>query len=140
MNPVSDDRPTPRAYGVALRGGRVLLVRASALSNAPGVWWLPGGGIDWRESPTDAVVREVREETGLTASNPRLLDVTDDVRTRTNGEVVHTIRIIYLVDVTGDEIRHEIEGSTDFAQWISLADLDTFELAPYAREAITRAT
>ena len=37
---------TTRAYGVALRDTHVLLVRASVNSNAPGVWWLPGGGID----------------------------------------------------------------------------------------------
>lgn len=45
--------------------GEVLLVR-----NAYGKHWqwvLPGGGLGWRESPADAAVRELREETGCRA-------------------------------------------------------------------------
>lgn len=130
---------SPRAYGVALREQHILLVRASSRSNAPGVWWLPGGGIDFGESPVEAVIREVHEETGLTAHSPVLLDVASDVRTRANGETVHSIRIIYRVHILGDEPRHEQDGSTDFAQWTPLATLDDLDLADYARHAISLA-
>ncbi len=141
------DRPIPRAYGVALRGDEVLLVRASRHSNAPGLWWLPGGGIDWRESPEDALVREVREETGLTVRDTELLMVRSDVRTRDNGDVVHTIRVIYTITVSDDELVHEIDGTTDLAAWVPLGrvvgDVSStaapLELAPYSREAIEEA-
>ncbi|MGQ0568151.1 MAG: NUDIX hydrolase [Armatimonadota bacterium] len=42
--------------------GEILLVR---LSYDHGQWTLPGGGIEPGESPSDAAIREVREETGL---------------------------------------------------------------------------
>jgi ADP-ribose pyrophosphatase YjhB (NUDIX family) len=44
--------------------GRLLLIRRG---HAPhrGLWSLPGGRIEAGESPDQAVVREVREETGL---------------------------------------------------------------------------
>ena len=41
--------------------GRILLVRQVE----SGVWTTPGGSVDPYETPSDAVVREVWEETGL---------------------------------------------------------------------------
>ena len=38
-------------------------------------WNLPGGGVDQYESPWDAVLREVHEETGLTVTVERLLGI-----------------------------------------------------------------
>lgn len=53
---------TPAA-GVAIfdRAGRLLLARHVH----DGLWATPGGGVEPGESPLDAAVREVREETGL---------------------------------------------------------------------------
>jgi ADP-ribose pyrophosphatase YjhB (NUDIX family) len=49
--------------------GDVLLVRRAD----DGRWAMPGGWVDSGETPAQAVVREVREETGLVVSEPRLL-------------------------------------------------------------------
>jgi 8-oxo-dGTP pyrophosphatase MutT (NUDIX family) len=57
-------------------GGRVLLCHRRDLD----VWNLPGGGVESREMPDEAVVREVKEETGLPARFPppnRALYITD---------------------------------------------------------------
>ncbi len=132
--------PSARAYGVAVRDAHVLLVRARRRGDNDTVWWwLPGGGIDFLEAPADAVIREVHEETGLSAHSPRLLDVTSDVRTRRDGTSVHTIRILYAVELYEGELIHEADGSTDLARWWSLDELDTIDLADYAREAIALA-
>jgi 8-oxo-dGTP pyrophosphatase MutT (NUDIX family) len=52
-------------------GGRVLLVKDAAT----GVWLAPGGSIEPEESPADAAVREMWEETGLTVAPVRILGV-----------------------------------------------------------------
>lgn len=54
--------------------GRLLLIRRRNEPGA-GLWSLPGGRIEPGESAAQAVVREVREETGLAVSAGRLLGV-----------------------------------------------------------------
>lgn len=53
--------------------GRVLLARR----DRPPIWNVPGGGVEPGETPWDAVVREVAEETGCTATVQRLTGVYD---------------------------------------------------------------
>ncbi|MGC9333521.1 MAG: NUDIX hydrolase [Anaerolineae bacterium] len=51
--------------------GRVLLCHRRDID----AWNLPGGGVESGELPTEAVIREVREETGLEAAIERLAGV-----------------------------------------------------------------
>jgi ADP-ribose pyrophosphatase YjhB (NUDIX family) len=56
------------------RRGRLLLQQRSD----GGQWGLPGGSVEIGESVTDAAIREVREETGLTVTVRRLVGVYSD--------------------------------------------------------------
>lgn len=48
--------------------GKVLLVRRSLSEHSgPGVWECPGGKIEFGEDPQQALLREIKEETGLQA-------------------------------------------------------------------------
>lgn len=51
------------------------LKRTEHDSSAPGQWDFPGGGIDFGELHLPALEREIREETGLTIVNPRVIEV-----------------------------------------------------------------
>lgn len=52
-----------------VRDGKVLVALRSADDDfLPGYWELVGGGVEPGETPEDAVVREVKEETGLTVN------------------------------------------------------------------------
>ena len=72
MDTTKAPRPSYPALGVAAKGivrrddGAVLLIRRAAQSSSdPGFWDLPGGKMGYGERLVDALVREVREETGL---------------------------------------------------------------------------
>ncbi len=54
--------------------GRILLQQRSD----NGLWGLPGGSVEIGESVRDAIVREVKEETGLTVEVVRLIGVYSD--------------------------------------------------------------
>ncbi|MHB2027776.1 MAG: NUDIX hydrolase [Acidimicrobiales bacterium] len=136
---MSKQHTSVRAYGMLFHEGRVLLVRSSSPQISPPLWWLPGGGIDFGESPEETLLREFREETGLSIRFPVLTDVVSDVRRRPNGDRIHTVRILFTVALAGGELRDEVEGTTDQAQWFALETLDTVNVAQYARLAIDQA-
>jgi len=136
---MSKQHTSVRSYGILIDHDRVALVRSSNPRHVPPLWWLPGGGIDFGEAPEDTLIREFREETGLEVNNPKLIDVTSDVRRRDNGDKIHTVRIIFSVDLAGGELHHEVHGTTDHAAWFNLSDLETMNIADYARAAISSA-
>jgi ADP-ribose pyrophosphatase YjhB (NUDIX family) len=62
----------PVAYGACaliVRDGKVLLVRHTYVSG----WLLPGGGVARGEPAQDAILREMREEIGMTSASPPTL-------------------------------------------------------------------
>lgn len=133
---MSKQHSSVRAYGILIREDVVALVRSSNPLHQPPLWWLPGGGIDFGETPEETLVREFQEETGLAVGAPELFSVTSDVRKRDNGDRIHTVRIIYTVTWVGGDLTHEVHGTTDHAAWHPLSDLASLNLAEYARVAI----
>jgi ADP-ribose pyrophosphatase YjhB (NUDIX family) len=120
------------AYGVCVDGeGRVLLARGSAIADLPGVWQIPGGGIDHGEHPAGAVVREFAEETGLAVAVTGLRAAVSDVLWG-----LHTDRVIYDVAVRGGTLRDEPEGTTDLAAWIGPEELSGLALMPFTAELL----
>jgi phosphohistidine phosphatase SixA len=106
---------------------RVLLARLTYPELKAGWWTLPGGGIDFGEAPTEAVLRELTEETGLTGVVESLAGVETWVRRGPSPggipEQFQAIQVIYRVRVTGGTLTDEVDGSTDAAAWFTRAEL-----------------
>jgi len=56
--------------------GRVLLAQRPRGKQLEGLWEFPGGKIDAHERPEDALIRELREELGITVKAPCLAPLT----------------------------------------------------------------
>jgi 8-oxo-dGTP diphosphatase len=116
-----------RAGAVVIDGDRVLL----ASMEPPGQrrWWhFPGGGIEEGETPAEAAVRELFEETGLHASNVREL-----MRAAIHGGFHHYFSItcddLELGAVTGPEL--EYAADADFRiEWVPIARLASMPVFP----------
>ena len=61
----------PRACGALIHNKEILMVRHVEPTRS--YWTLPGGGVEAGETPAEAAVREVWEETGLWVKAVRLL-------------------------------------------------------------------
>lgn len=107
----------------------VLLVRISERGFHTGEWTLPGGGLDFAEEPPAAVVREVREETGLECVPGDLVVVdSETVRgTAPHGrdEEFHSVRLVYRATLVGPDPAPVVEqgGTTDAVEWVPVADV-----------------
>jgi 8-oxo-dGTP diphosphatase len=56
--------------------GRVLLAKRPKGKQLEGLWEFPGGKIDAQERPEDALIRELKEELGITVKAPCLAPLT----------------------------------------------------------------
>ena len=132
------------AYAVVVAQQRILLTELSQDTPAPGTWTLPGGGIDAGESPLDAVVREVFEETAHQLADPQLLDVDSTHFTGRSPsgrlEDFHGIGVLYaagVCEVLEPQVL-EVDGSTAAARWVPLDELPTLRMTPRSRARVSR--
>lgn len=115
--------------------GRLLLVR----NVGNGRWGTVGGMVEPGESPGEAAVREVHEETGLTVELGDILGAvggSDYIIQYPNGDVVAAITTVYDAAVVGGDLRpdgHEVDAT----RWTSEADLPTVDLNPFATAMLT---
>jgi ADP-ribose pyrophosphatase YjhB (NUDIX family) len=116
--------------------GKVLLIHKTD----NGLWALPGGGHEIGESLADAVVREVKEETGYdvevraitgTYTNPKHVMAYED------GEVRQQFPIAFTADLLGGEARTSSESRR--VEWIDPADADELEMHPSMRMRLEHA-
>jgi ADP-ribose pyrophosphatase YjhB (NUDIX family) len=107
-----------------------------------GTYDLPGGSIEFGESPEDALRREVTEETGLRCISCQLTNTLSHIKKYCDkaGEPVtlHHIGIIYHADVDENEVINTTGDNQDSlgAAWHSLAEIDFNQLSPFAKAVV----
>ncbi len=88
------ENPIPAACSVVVdAAGRLLMVRRGVEPKA-GRWCLPGGFMELGETPEECALRELREETGLSARIRRLIGVAAN-----NSRMYDTVLLVcYLIE------------------------------------------
>ena len=133
-------------YGIVIDGDKILL----SPQHRAGGYDLPGGKVDLDEQLDSALVREVKEETGIDVEIVEQLTVRDNffkVTFREPQETWHSVMIYYLCRAVGGEIstdgfnEHEKQYAAK-AEWVPLSSLEN--IVPAAsydwREIVATAT
>ena len=103
--------PKIEVRGATFRDGRVLLVRETA----DGLWTLPGGWADVNETPSQAVEKEIHQESGFRARAVKLAALYDRRRHGHGESLHHGWKAFFLCEITGGEARGSYEtDAVDF--------------------------
>jgi mutator protein MutT len=117
------------AYGIMIRDGALLLTKKQS-GPYEGKWDLPGGGIEFGETPEEALIREILEETAYWAGELQLFGV------ESYSEVTfHHVGVIFRV------LDFEREPEADPGEeccWVSLSEAASVEFTPFAARVILK--
>jgi 8-oxo-dGTP diphosphatase len=91
--------------------------------------------LNFGESPEDAVVREVEEETGLRIRLGSVAKIYSFFNT-SGSEDFQGISIIYYADIVSGELRHETSGTTDYCDWHELHPTPNIKLVDLAEVGV----
>jgi len=130
-------KPVPGVSTITVRDSKVLLAKRAKKAGY-GLWSLPGGHIETGELARDAALRELAEETGITARLDRLIECQDIIYRDAQGQVVFH----YVISVFLCHWQHgEAIAATDVSEvmWAQLSDLDNLEMTHGTADLIRKA-
>jgi len=113
------EAPLVGVGAVIVDDGRVLLVRRGT-EPMLGKWTLPGGMLEVGESLTDGVIREVREETGLTVEPVELIELLDRIYREGDRVRYHYVIADYLCRVLGGALK--AASDADAVRWVDRSE------------------
>jgi 8-oxo-dGTP diphosphatase len=118
----------PAVYGVIVKDDEILL------SKQWDGYDFPGGGIDLGEPTEQALLREVKEETGLDVEIGPILHCDHSFfKLPFKGDYVHSIHMFYECKIIGGELSTDYleEQEKEYAgmpEWVSLSDLKNIKI------------
>jgi len=130
-------KPVPGVSTITVRDGKVLLAKRAKKAGF-GLWSLPGGHIETGEPTREAALRELAEETGITARLDRLIECQDIIYRDAQGKVVFH----YVISVFLCHWQHgEAIAATDASEvmWAQVSDLDNLEMTHGTADLIRKA-
>jgi ADP-ribose pyrophosphatase YjhB (NUDIX family) len=101
-------------------------------------WALPGGGVELGETVSDAVRREVKEETGIDVEVTGLVGIYSDPRhviAYDDGEVRQQFSICFRARRTGGTLAGSSESSE--VRWVPVGEVESLDMHPAQRLRVT---
>jgi ADP-ribose pyrophosphatase YjhB (NUDIX family) len=99
-------------------GGKVLMIRTHKWSN---LWGIPGGKTKWGEASTDALRREIKEETNLQIKDIKFVLVQDCIHSKEFYRDAHFVLLNYTCRCASPP-RVKLNDEAREFRWVSLKE------------------
>jgi len=117
-------------------GEKVLIVkRPENASFLPGYFELPGGHVEFGETPEEALIREVKEEVSLDIEPQKPYSTFSYISSNGNK---HTIDIQYIVNVINDNQEPKLSEEHESFAWITKNEIDNFKFSDLMKKAVLK--
>jgi ADP-ribose pyrophosphatase YjhB (NUDIX family) len=121
------DRPTIRVGGFLQHSGRILLVKQGRGEER--YWLLPGGGVRFGETLSEALRREIDEEVGLRVAVGRLLAIVESISPEP-AYPKHVVHLVFEVSAAPEADIVPQEATVLRAEFLDERGLSTVDLRP----------
>jgi mutator protein MutT len=129
-------QPVVGVGAIIVCNGKILLEKRKS-EPGRGKWSVPGGLVELGESTEQAVIREVKEETGLDVENPELIDVVNNIILDANGKIeYHFVIVDYFVKLRGGELK--AADDAEELKWVALDDVEKYNITSTLRAFLQR--
>lgn len=115
--------------------GKILLVKSSNSD----VWGLPAGAVDLGETPAEAIMREVFEETNLRVLPVKIVGVFGGEKFRyvyANGDAVEYFIVVFDCEITGGKLLNQ-DGEVSEFKYFAVEEMPQLAI-PYPKIVFSR--
>lgn len=126
--------PEPTVGALILNGkGKILLVKSPKWKHEK--WTVPGGHIEVGESAMQAIVREVKEETGLDVKPIKLLMIQEAVFSEEYYKPMHYIFMDFLCESSSDEVKLDKRELNEY-KWFDSREISDADVESYTKNLL----
>lgn len=136
MKRLYPDQPIVGVGAVIICNGKILLEKRKS-EPGMGRWSIPGGLVELGENIEQAVMREVKEETGLEVEKPELFDVVDNViRDEDDRIKYHFVMVDYFLKFKSGTLK--AASDAEELRWVILDEVEKYDLTSTFRAFFQR--
>lgn len=137
MNPEKNKRVRIRVNGLLVRNESLLLVKLQSPVSGSLIWMPPGGGLEFGESTADAIVREMKEETGLKVRAGRLRYIHEVISPH-----IHALELYYDCHYISGDVQlgtdPELQQENQILQDVAFIPFQKFEVYPVVPNVVKK--
>jgi ADP-ribose pyrophosphatase YjhB (NUDIX family) len=123
----ADAKPTIRVAGLLVHEGSILMVEQGRGDDR--YWLLPGGGVQFGETLSDALRREFQEELALRVGVQRLIAIVESISPEPEY-AKHVVHLIFEISAPVDQLPEPREDKVLTARFLSEFQLQSADVRP----------